>query len=160
MLTITLKVHMHKGVQGKPAILIMTEFSLLREVSRTPERFRSGEATPQPHHSHTTATPQPHHSHTTATPQPHHSHTTATPKPHQSQLLRLFQRLEGAETACSPRVLAIMRIAGLLFLEAVTALALVRRWGFVRRAYWDAVADCRRLRRHILAERRRIQIGR
>src|ERR1039458_6295357 len=28
-----------------PAILIMTEFSLLREVSRTPERFRRGEAT-------------------------------------------------------------------------------------------------------------------
>src|ERR1035441_6632920 len=27
------------------AILIMTEFSLLREVSRTPERFRRGEAT-------------------------------------------------------------------------------------------------------------------
>ena len=50
-----------------------------------------------------------------------------------------------------------MRIAGLLFLEAVTARALVRRWGFVRRAYWDAVADCRRLRRHILAERRRIR---
>jgi GT2 family glycosyltransferase len=46
---------------------------------------------------------------------------------------------------------------GLLLLEAVTALALVRRWGFVRRAYWDAVADCWRLRRHILAERRRIR---
>jgi hypothetical protein len=28
--------------------------------------------------------------------------------------VRLFQRLEGAETACSPRVLAIMRIAGRL----------------------------------------------
>src|ERR1035441_4623580 len=49
--------------------------------------------------------------HTKATPRPHQSHTKATPKPHQSQLLRLFQRLEGAETACSPRVLAIMRIA-------------------------------------------------
>ena len=46
---------------------------------------------------------------------------------------------------------------GLLVLEAVAALALVRRWGFVRRAYWDAVADCWRLRRHILAERRRIR---
>jgi hypothetical protein len=46
---------------------------------------------------------------------------------------------------------------GLLLLEGVAALALVRRWGFVRRAYWDAVADCWRLRRHILAERRRIR---
>jgi GT2 family glycosyltransferase len=46
---------------------------------------------------------------------------------------------------------------GLLLLEGVAALALVRRWGFVRRAYWDAVADCWRLRRHILAERRHIR---
>jgi N-acetylglucosaminyl-diphospho-decaprenol L-rhamnosyltransferase len=46
---------------------------------------------------------------------------------------------------------------GLLALEGVAALALVRRWGFVRRAYWDAVADCWRLRRHILTERRRIR---
>jgi GT2 family glycosyltransferase len=46
---------------------------------------------------------------------------------------------------------------GLLLLEAVAALVLVRRWGFVRHAYWDALADCWRLRRHILAERRRIR---
>jgi GT2 family glycosyltransferase len=46
---------------------------------------------------------------------------------------------------------------GLLALEGIVALAMVRRWGFVRRAYWDAVADCWRLRRHILAERRRIR---
>ena len=46
---------------------------------------------------------------------------------------------------------------GLLLIEAIAALALVRRWGFVRRAYWDAVADCWRLREHILAERQRIQ---
>jgi GT2 family glycosyltransferase len=46
---------------------------------------------------------------------------------------------------------------GLLLLEAVAALVLVRRWDFVRRAYWDAVEDCWRLRRHILAERRRIR---
>jgi GT2 family glycosyltransferase len=46
---------------------------------------------------------------------------------------------------------------GLLLLEGVAALALVRRWSFVRRAYWDAVADCWRLRRHILAERQRIR---
>ena len=46
---------------------------------------------------------------------------------------------------------------GLLFIEAIASLALVRRWGFVRRAYWEAVADCWRLRKHILAERRRIR---
>src|ERR1017187_7610189 len=52
------------------AILIMTEFSLLREVSRTPERFSRGEATPRPHQGHTEATPRPHQSHTKATPKP------------------------------------------------------------------------------------------
>jgi GT2 family glycosyltransferase len=46
---------------------------------------------------------------------------------------------------------------GLLVLEAMAALVLVRRWGFVRRAYWDAVADCWRLRGHIRTERRRIR---
>lgn len=45
---------------------------------------------------------------------------------------------------------------GLLAVESVAALLLVRRWSFVRRAYLDAAADCWRLRRHILAERRRI----
>lgn len=46
---------------------------------------------------------------------------------------------------------------GLLILEAIASLVLVRRWSFVKRAYWDAVADCCRLRGHILAERRRIR---
>lgn len=46
---------------------------------------------------------------------------------------------------------------GLLGVEGLAALALVRRWSFVRRAYWDAVADCWRLRKHILAERLRIR---
>ena len=46
---------------------------------------------------------------------------------------------------------------GLLLFEAMVALALVRRWAFVKRAYWDAVADCWRLRHHIFAERRRIR---
>jgi GT2 family glycosyltransferase len=46
---------------------------------------------------------------------------------------------------------------GLLLTEAIAGLVIVRRWGFVRRAYWDAVADCWRLRKHILAERRRIR---
>ena len=44
---------------------------------------------------------------------------------------------------------------GLLALEALAGLVLVRRWTFVKRAYWDAAADCWRLRHHILAERRR-----
>jgi GT2 family glycosyltransferase len=46
---------------------------------------------------------------------------------------------------------------GLLVLEALAGLALVRRWSFVRRAYWGAVVDCWRLRGHILNERRRIR---
>jgi GT2 family glycosyltransferase len=46
---------------------------------------------------------------------------------------------------------------GLLALEAVVGLVIVRRWSFVWRAYGDALADCWRLRRHILAERSRIR---
>jgi GT2 family glycosyltransferase len=46
---------------------------------------------------------------------------------------------------------------GLLVLEALAGLALVRRWSFVKRAYWGAVVDCWRLRGHILNERRRIR---
>jgi GT2 family glycosyltransferase len=46
---------------------------------------------------------------------------------------------------------------GLLLLEAIASLVLVRRWTFLRRAYWDAAADCWRLRKHILAERGRIR---
>ena len=46
---------------------------------------------------------------------------------------------------------------GLLILEALASLVMVRRWSFVQRAYWGAVADCWRLRSHVLAERRRIR---
>jgi GT2 family glycosyltransferase len=46
---------------------------------------------------------------------------------------------------------------GLLAIEALAALLLVRRWTFISRAYFGAVADCWRLRRHILAERKRIR---
>lgn len=45
---------------------------------------------------------------------------------------------------------------GLLFIEALAALVLVKRWSFVRRAYWEAVRDCWRLRAHTGTERRRI----
>ena len=46
---------------------------------------------------------------------------------------------------------------GFLFIEALVALLLVGRWSFVRRAYWDALADCWRIRGHVLAERKRIR---
>jgi hypothetical protein len=49
---------------------------------------------------------------------------------------------------------------GLLLLEAAASLALMRRWSFVKRAYWDAIADCWRLRQHVRAERRRIRQSR
>jgi GT2 family glycosyltransferase len=52
--------------------------------------------------------------------------------------------------------LAVAQV-GLLTLEALAGLVLVRRWTFVKRAYWDALADCWRLRHHIAAERRRIR---
>jgi GT2 family glycosyltransferase len=45
---------------------------------------------------------------------------------------------------------------GLLTLEACVFLLIVRRWSFLKRAYLDAVVDCWKLRRHVLAERRRI----
>jgi len=46
---------------------------------------------------------------------------------------------------------------GLLALEALVSILLVRRWSFLKRAYLDAVADCWRLRKHIRVERRRIR---
>ena len=46
---------------------------------------------------------------------------------------------------------------GMLALEALAGLIMVRRWGFVRRAYLGALADCWRLRGHIRAERRRLR---
>ncbi len=45
----------------------------------------------------------------------------------------------------------------LLGLEALASLLLIRRWSFVKRAYWDAIMDCWRLRRHISKERRRVR---
>jgi GT2 family glycosyltransferase len=46
---------------------------------------------------------------------------------------------------------------GLLAIEAIAGLVMVGRWSFVKRAYWDALVDCWRLRKHVLAERRRIR---
>ena len=43
-----------------------------------------------------------------------------------------------------------------LLLEAVLAMILIRRWGYVRRAYLDAIRDAWRLRFHIRDERGRL----
>jgi GT2 family glycosyltransferase len=53
-------------------------------------------------------------------------------------------------------LLALLQI-GLLAAEAIVGLFLVRRWRFIKRSYLDALADCWRLRRHILTERRRVR---
>ena len=45
---------------------------------------------------------------------------------------------------------------GLLLLESIAGLLLVRRWSFVKRAYLEAVSDCWRLRSHVRQERKRI----
>ncbi len=50
-------------------------------------------------------------------------------------------------------LLAIVQLA-MLVAEGFVGLLLVRRWSFIRRAYWDAVRDVWRLRGHVLAERR------
>ncbi len=54
-------------------------------------------------------------------------------------------------------LLLVLLQLSLLAVEAAVGLLLVRRWDFVKRAYWGALADCWRLRKHILAERRRIR---
>lgn len=41
--------------------------------------------------------------------------------------------------------------------EAFVSLLLVRRWSFIRKAYWAALKDCWRLREHVLTERRRMR---
>ena len=45
---------------------------------------------------------------------------------------------------------------GLLSIEAIAALLLVRRWSFIRRAYLNAVLACVHLRTHIVEHRRRV----
>jgi len=54
-------------------------------------------------------------------------------------------------------LLAALLQTGMLALEALASLVIVRRWGFVRRAYLGALADCWRLRGHILSQRRRLR---
>jgi GT2 family glycosyltransferase len=46
----------------------------------------------------------------------------------------------------------------LLVLEALVGLLLVRRWSFVKHAYLDAIADCWRLRTHVVAARRQLSV--
>src|ERR1019366_3291818 len=63
----------------------MTEFSLLREVSRTPanalDAGKPPKATSKPYSRHILGIDSGVQSHTKATPRPHQGHTKATPKP-------------------------------------------------------------------------------
>jgi GT2 family glycosyltransferase len=61
-----------------------------------------------------------------------------------------------AKNAQHVMLLMLAAQLGLLALEALVGLALVRRWGFIRRAYVNAVLDCWRLRPHIQRERHRV----
>jgi GT2 family glycosyltransferase len=54
-------------------------------------------------------------------------------------------------------LLAVLLQLALLACEAVVSLVLVRRWSFVKRAYWGALKDCWHLRSHVVAERRRLR---
>jgi GT2 family glycosyltransferase len=54
-------------------------------------------------------------------------------------------------------LLAAVWQLGLFAIESIAALILIRRWGFVKRAYLGAVTDCWRLRGHIAAERKRMR---
>jgi len=45
----------------------------------------------------------------------------------------------------------------LLAVEAMAMTLVVRRWSFLRRAYWEAIRDCWRMRGHIRAERQRVR---
>lgn len=66
-------------------------------------------------------------------------------------------------------LLAVLKSAGSLFfllvpaqlllllIEALAALVLIRRWGFIRTAYLHALRDVFRLRSHVASERRRLK---
>jgi len=53
-------------------------------------------------------------------------------------------------------LMAALLQVGMLALEALAGLVLIRRWTFVRRAYLEALTDCWRLRKHVMSERRRL----
>lgn len=57
---------------------------------------------------------------------------------------------------CLLLMLAVFQVFWVL-LESAAVLVLVRRWGTVKRAYLGALADCWRLRQHILQERSRVR---
>lgn len=52
-------------------------------------------------------------------------------------------------------VVAFLQVS-MLFLESLMALVLIRDMTFVRKGYFGAIADCWRLRRHIMATRHRV----
>src|ERR1017187_10423971 len=85
------------------AILIMTEFSLLREGSRTPERFRRGEATPRPYCRHILGIDSGVQSHPQATPRLHQGSTKAPPRLHQGST-KATPRLHQGYTKATPRL--------------------------------------------------------
>jgi len=68
-----------------------------------------------------------------------------------NNLLVLFKNCEHVLLATVPLQLF------LLALEAAAMGMLTRRWSHIRRAYGEALWDCWRLRRHILAERHRVR---
>lgn len=53
-------------------------------------------------------------------------------------------------------LLAVFQVF-LLLAEALVSLVLVRRWSYVQRAYLGALADCWRLRKHILKRREQVR---
>ena len=54
-------------------------------------------------------------------------------------------------------LLQAVLLTGMLLAEALFMLVMVRRWSFIRRAYFGAFGDCWRLRHHISAERKRVR---
>jgi GT2 family glycosyltransferase len=53
-------------------------------------------------------------------------------------------------------LLTIIPLIALLFIESFVGAAMLRRWSFIRASFWSVLADCWRLRGHVLQERKRI----
>src|ERR1039457_4249045 len=100
--------------KGLAAILIMTEFSLLREAPA----LKPPKATAKPYTRHILGIDSGLQSHPKATPKPHQSHTKATPKPTTQAISkaggrgnRLFsQGLGHNENCCSETMRTIVFI--------------------------------------------------
>jgi GT2 family glycosyltransferase len=55
------------------------------------------------------------------------------------------------------RLLHLIPALAQMFFEGIGGMILLRRWSFFSRTFWDAIAGCWRLRRYLIAERRRIR---